>query len=433
MAHVIFPNQLFEDVDTYVPRDMPIYLYEEPSYFAQHINQIKIDYMRACMKAYMVHLQSHGYPVTYIKKLPSSLKIQFIDPFDVDLVKKYKPQTIQVLKHTPQFLYKGGYESITPNHASFYTFMKKQLGLNKILPATSTDQENRQPIPTKLPSLPPKHKIMPPTTFQEARTALHSFLKNSLKHFGPYQDAISKSETYLYHANISAALNIGILTPQQVVKETLTFISKHQVPMNSLEGFLRQVIGWREYMYYIYITYAPQLYKANHWNNNLRIKNWKPFFTGNTTIDVLDNEIKKAQETGYAHHIVRLMIFLNFFVLMKIHPHDIVHWFMSVCSIDAYPWVMWSNIIAMGWFHPQFMRKPYISTEAYILKMSDYKKPECKIWRSLFYEFLYSNKSKLTGSSKIYLRNLTYFENLPRQEKFEIINRARSFRAIFTH
>jgi deoxyribodipyrimidine photolyase-related protein len=222
--------------------------------------------------------------------------------------------------------------------------------------------------------------------------------------YGPYQDAIVDDNVFMYHSVISASLNIGLLTVQYVIQEA---VNTPNIPFNSVEGFIRQVIGWREYMRYIYVYYAPEITHANLPDNNRTFRQMAPWYKGTTGVYPLDQEIKKAVKYAYAHHIIRLMVFMNFFILCEIHPAIIYKWFMEVVSIDAYEWVMVSNIYAMGYFDKGAMRKPYITTSNYILKMSNYKaahaetrsnakalpsKSWAQLWDSLFYRFV-ANKS----------------------------------------
>jgi deoxyribodipyrimidine photolyase-related protein len=214
---------------------------------------------------------------------------------------------------------------------------------------------------------------------------------------------------------LSPALNIGILTPHRVVEETLRYTQLHDVPMNSCEGFIRQIVGWRERCMYIYNYYYEPLRTNDFWRrgNSLAWANW---YKGATGLSILDNEITKAVDSGYAHHIVRLMLFLNIMVLAQIKFDDVHRWFMEVCAIDAYDWVMVSNIGSMGFFDERFMSKPYLATSNYLVKMSDYKftKSERDALDALFYAFLHEKKQMLKTEGKtqanIYLRNLAYFE-----------------------
>lgn len=182
--------------------------------------------------------------------------------------------------------------------------------------------------------------------------------------------------------------------------------------MNSLEGFVRQVIGWREYMRFIYEADTASIYKAlgkKDETHQLKRTGWYDASTGIHPIDV---EIAKVQTHSWSHHIVRLMVFLNFLKLAEYSAYTIYKWFSEMVSLDAYEWVMTTNIVAMGYFSSKYMQKPYISTSNYIIKMSNYPaKPEwTDLWDALFYTYLHNHKQQLRAGAAIYLRNLAYFE-----------------------
>lgn len=268
-----------------------------------------------------------------------------------------------------------------------------------------------------------------PITHAEARTALAQFVKERLTLFGPYQDAFDERFHVGYHSNLSASINVGLLTPQEVLTRVLQYAaSKRTIPLNSLEGFVRQLVGWREYMRYIYVYHLDHVKTANRFGNNRRITFTGSPWYGNGEglgIPALDREIQKALHTGYAHHIVRLMVFLNVMNLCHVHPHDCVQWFMEVVALDAYPWVMWSNIVAMGGFSNKFMQKPYLSTSNYASTMSGY--PRSEVWDSLFYHRLSSHP--IGGS---YDRNLGYFKKLPTSAQKQMHAQAKHLIKTFT-
>jgi deoxyribodipyrimidine photolyase-related protein len=170
---------------------------------------------------------------------------------------------------------------------------------------------------------------------------------------------------------------------------------KSKVHMNSLEGYVRQLIGWREYMRYLYMFHYELMIKSNIPNNT---KNMPKEWYSNFDLSIFDKELQKSLSTGYSHHIIRLMLFLNFFILNEINPIDIYKWFMTVISIDAYDWVMVSNIFAMGFFYNKAMTRPYLCSSIYITKMSNYK-PDGK-WNvkldDLYKSFIKNKPSEYT-------------------------------------
>lgn len=209
-----------------------------------------------------------------------------------------------------------------------------------------------------------------------------------MHHFGDYEDAIVQDEEILFHSCLSPLLNIGLLTPRQVIDETIKFNKKHKVPLNSLEGFIRQLIGWREFIRGIYHTVGEKQRKRNFFKHNRKLST--PFYQGTTGVTPIDVAIKKVLKNGYVHHIERLMVLGNFFLLCGISPNEVYRWFMEL-FIDSYDWVMVPNVYGMSQYSDGGMMttKPYFSGSNYILKMSDFKKaPWCEVWDALFWEFL---------------------------------------------
>lgn len=260
-----------------------------------------------------------------------------------------------------------------------------------------------------------------PVSFVSAEKNLESFINQKLNSFGEYQDAIKKDHAFLFHSNISSSLNVGLITPNYVYQQIIKKAKQNKnININNIEGFLRQILGWREYIRYIYINHGKEIMEQNYWNNNKKL-NWE-YWNGskNTGIEFLDNEIQKCKKYAYAHHIIRLMVFLNAFVLLGVSPNEIYKWFMNICAIDAYPWCMIPNIWIMGYFTPDFMSKPYLCTSNYISNMSNKEYGRNKIFDALFYKFLSQNKNKVT----IYLRNLKHFENMKQDDQLYMLKLA---------
>lgn len=243
---------------------------------------------------------------------------------------------------------------------------------------------------------------MYPTTSVEAYASFKHFLRTRLTKFGEYQDAIKHDEVLLFHSGISSSLNVGLLDPRKVLKMTIEYYqnNKEKISENNFEGFMRQIVGWREYMRYLYMFRYDSMISSNVARNNKRLSNiW---FEGKTGIDPFDKEFLKCIDIGYAHHIVRLMVFMNIMILHEIRPDDIYKWFMEVVCIDAYSWVMIPNIYGMGHFYKGATTRPYLSSSNYILKMSDYNKNGKweKSWDILFREFVAKKPKEYTGFYK---------------------------------
>jgi deoxyribodipyrimidine photolyase-related protein len=224
-----------------------------------------------------------------------------------------------------------------------------------------------------------------------AERALDQFIKKRLEQFGPYEDSISKNESGFFHSVLSPYINIGLLTPAHVVSRVLGQ-SKH-IPMASLEGFIRQIIGWREFMRLVYETHGREMRLKNFWNHTKPLP--AEYWTGHTGVEPVDTTIKKVLNTAYSHHIERLMIMGNWMLLSEYHPDDVYKWFMEM-YIDSYDWVMVPNVYGMSQFADGgiFATKPYVSGSNYILKMSDYKKGDWStLWDTKFWNFLFKHEA----------------------------------------
>ena len=336
--------------------------------------------------------------------------------------------------------YKEKQETI--NHKNFYDFVKKNVLTKKqqITFKKSFDSENRkkikktQSLPTNYTANNNKYKIEArayvnkhfgknygnventwfPVTHKEARRCLKHFIKHKLENFGTYQDAILKDHGFLYHSCISSSLNIGLLNPDYVLKEVLKIANKFEI--NNIEGFIRQILGWREYQRYCYLFYYNEIKNSNYFGNSKKLSS--KWYSAKTKIKPVDDAIKFAFEYGYLHHIVRLMVICNFMNLCGIKTHECFQWFMEF-SIDSYPVFMLQNVYSMGLYSDGglTMRKPYLSSSNYILNLSDYKKNETwvLIWKCLFYYFLERKQKKIKNT--VYKRNLVHFNKLDVKEQ----------------
>ena len=235
-----------------------------------------------------------------------------------------------------------------------------------------------------------------PTTHEEAEKWLKDFLIERFNLFGDYEDAISSKHRILWHSVLSPLINTGLLTPLEIVEKAQNFYHLNKIGINSFEGFIRQIIGWREFIFIIYKRNNLEFRNGNFWGFDD-----KPipssFYTGETGIRPLDDSIKNILETGYAHHIERLMIIGNFMLLCRFHPKRVYQWFMEL-FIDSYDWVMVPNVYGMSQFSNGglFTTKPYISGSNYIKKMSNYSSDEWgDIWDGLFWTFIDDYKNTL--------------------------------------
>ena len=196
----------------------------------------------------------------------------------------------------------------------------------------------------------------------------------------------------MFHSVLTPYLNIGLITPKEVVNKIIDYAEHHDIPINSYEGIIRQIIGWREFIRGIYAEDGVKQRTTNFWKFDRSMPS--SFYDGTTGIPPIDVTIKKLLKNAYLHHIERLMIMGNFLFLLKINPNHVYRWFMEL-HIDAYDWVMVPNVYGMSQFSDGGLMstKPYISGSNYILKMSDYKKGEwCEIWDALYWNFINENR-----------------------------------------
>ncbi|MCE7068023.1 cryptochrome/photolyase family protein [Dyadobacter sp. CY326] len=444
---LIFPHQLFhEHPAVAVGRD--VVLVEEHLFFNQFsFHKHKLLFHRASMLEYKKHLESLKINVHYIeaqedhadvRKLIPVLKtkgvaeIYYADVTDNWLQKRLanaaqKNQIALTQFDTPMFLNsQEELEMYFMNkkryfQADFYTVQRKK---NRILVDDkgepeggkwSFDTENRLKFPKK--QLPPiiqfpdtnascsnakayveqhyagnyghiPEQIRFPINAHESEEWLNQFLKERFEAFGKYEDAMVTSEHFLHHSVLTPMLNTGLLTPRKVIDLTLAFAAKHDTPLNSLEGFIRQVIGWREFIHGVYEFKGSRERTRNYWGFTRKIP--ESFWTGTTGIEPVDIVIKKVLKTGYCHHIERLMVIGNFMLLCEFDPDDVYRWFMEL-FIDAYDWVMVPNVYGMSQFADGGLMatKPYISGSNYLMKMSDFSKGEWQpIWDGLFWRFM---------------------------------------------
>jgi deoxyribodipyrimidine photolyase-related protein len=225
-----------------------------------------------------------------------------------------------------------------------------------------------------------------PTDHASAAQWLTTFIRDRLQTFGDYEDAISRDHAVLFHSVLTPMLNVGLLSPRQVIDAALA--EADRVPLNSLEGFVRQVIGWREFVRLVYLTRGRKQRTQNFWRFTRKMPT--SFYDGTTGIEPVDHVIRQVLRTGYCHHIERLMVLGNFFLLCDIHPDAVYRWFMEL-FIDAYDWVMVPNIYGMSQYADGgvMTTKPYISGSSYVLKMSNFAKGAwCPIWDALYWRFI---------------------------------------------
>lgn len=276
---------------------------------------------------------------------------------------------------------------------SFDRENRKKLPANVQVPTINFPEPNRfvreaqQYVGSQFPNAPGKvEPFLYPVTSEAAEEWLETFLDQRLENFGLYEDAISLTETFLFHSVLTPPLNIGLIKPMTIVDRALERIDA--VPFNSLEGFVRQIIGWREFIRGVYRQWGRRQRTTNYWDHQRPLP--KSFYEGTTGIDPFDRVIKRVIEHAYCHHIERLMIAGNFMLLCEIDPDEVYRWFMEL-FIDAYDWVMVPNVYGMSQHADGGLMttKPYISGSSYVLKMSGFRKGSwCEVWDGLYWRFI---------------------------------------------
>jgi deoxyribodipyrimidine photolyase-related protein len=208
-------------------------------------------------------------------------------------------------------------------------------------------------------------------TRRQALTALAAFIAERLPAFGPFEDAMSAEHGVLFHSLLSPLLNIGLLEPMELCEAAVAAYHDGQAALPSVEGFVRQIIGWREYMYLRYWELMPGLHEANAWQHERPLP--QAYWSAETKMRCLQHAVERVLAHGYSHHIERLMVLCNFALLAGIKPQEVNAWFHEY-YIDAYDWVVTPNVIGMGLNADGrgIATKPYIASAAYINKMSDY-------------------------------------------------------------
>ena len=240
-----------------------------------------------------------------------------------------------------------------------------------------------------------------PTTRRSALYWLRNFLDERLAEFGPYEDAISTRSDTVFHSALSPAMNLGLITPAEIVDAAIEHADANDVPLQSLEGFVRQVIGWREFVRGVYRCYDDDPGEINFFGHRRELT--EDWYRGSTGIVPLDDAIRIANARGWTHHIQRLMVVGNLMTLCEIRPKSAYRWFMEM-YVDSADWVMAANVYGMGLFADggSFATKPYICGSNYLLNMSDYAKgPWCDIVDGLYWRFIDKHREFFAGNPRL--------------------------------
>lgn len=461
-ANIIFPHQLFEKSPLFNTK-ASTYLIEEFLFFNQYnFHKQKIAFHRATMKKYADFLtENKSIEVNYIEAIDKNSDIRNLIPFlkeqgvthinyidttdnwlEKRIVKKCSTNQMSIKKYDSSLFLNTQGEIATlvaKNHKKyyqtpFYIAQRKALKIlidsdNKPIGGKWTfDAENRKKYPAK--KIPPalqfpdvdsyykeaqkyvtKHfsknigsiseYSLYATDYRTTERWLQQFFEYRFMDFGIYEDAIVAENSILNHSVLTPMLNVGLITPKQIIDTCIKYAKENNIPINSTEGFVRQIIGWREFIRGVYQAKGSSQRTTNFWKFEKKIP--ASFYDGTTGILPIDMTIKKVLKTGYCHHIERLMILGNFMMLCEFNPNEVYKWFMEL-FIDAYDWVMVANVYGMSQYADGGLMatKPYISGSNYILKMSNYKKGEWqKTWDGLFWRFMHTHRDFFLSSPRL--------------------------------
>lgn len=248
-------------------------------------------------------------------------------------------------------------------------------------------------------------------TREQALLQLSHFLDNSLPLFGDYQDAMRQDEPWLHHSLLSTSINLGLLQPMEVIQAAQERWQLGQAPLNAVEGFIRQILGWREYVRGLYWLHMPEYAGRNHLGASRSLPEF--FWSANTELNCLQQCISQTRDYAYAHHIQRLMVIGNFALLAGLDPKQVSRWYLEVYA-DAYEWVEMPNVLGMVLFADggEMASKPYAASGAYINRMSDYCKhcrydvhrktgPDACPFNYLYWDFMARNESLLSQNPRL--------------------------------
>lgn len=269
------------------------------------------------------------------------------------------------------------------------------------------------------------------TTRNQVLHLLNDFVNTRLDQFGPYEDAIDSKEVFVFHTVLSPYINMGLITPDEIVEKVLAHHSENDTHYPSVEGLIRQIIGWREFMRGIYHEYDQRL-NTNYFNHHRKMK--ACWYEGNTGVPPLDDSIKKALKYGYTHHIERLMVLGNIMLLCELDPEEVYKWFMEM-YVDSADWVMAPNVYGMSQYADGgiFATKPYIGGANYIRKMSNYGKGEWEdIVNGLYWRFISENLETFENNQRMSMMVAT-LKRMNTDKKEKIFKAANDFITKVTH
>ena len=417
---IVLPTQLYPRSKIFWNQWSEVIVIEESHYINKLMHPLKLWFHRASMLEYFDSIphKSKKY-IRYDSSFTTPDTFSICHPTDKAMVDKYKKGTIL---ENPSFILtlQELDDFDTSGHDIFYKKMRIKLGLlmNGDKPVGgkwSYDTLNRKKYPqsfeetnpldrsmnnkfitqakdiTKLSNITDKYitSMIWTTNRKSAMKDMKEFVKYRLSEFGPYQDAISQNIVVGNHSCLSATLNIGLITPNDIIKEVM----KYDIPIESIEGFLRQIIGWREYIRMKYIIHGLVDWSYLKGMNNSMPKSWYDATTG---IETLDWSIDRVVKYSYSSHIERLMLLLNYATLLRLKYEDVRKWFVRM-FIDGYDWVMLNvsmGVNGLSPHGPKFMKRAYLTNGTYLMKMGiKMSKEDLNQLKELYNDFIKDNKA----------------------------------------
>ena len=482
---VILGNQLFAPDRLPPPAGLCVFMAEDLGLctYEKH-HQQKIVLFLAAMRAYADELEAAGYDLHYVRLDPADERTyeeklaQFASAIGTECLVHFEVEDKAMEDRLIRFADSHGFQRrelaspmftcrreefeawnsgrAKPSMQEFYKFQRKRLDI--LVDAAgepaggrwSFDADNRKRLPKSLspPDIPwpePDGHVSDvirlvaatfgdhpgsaaefrwPTTRPQARRWLDDFIAHRLRDFGPYEDAMTTRSATVFHSLLSPYLNIGLLTPKEVLENVLA--AADEAPLQSVEGFVRQVIGWREFVRGIYREFGDRQETTNFWSHERELTD--AWYEGSTGIPPLDDTIRTTQRLGWAHHIPRLMVVANLMTLCEIRPQSAHRWFMEM-FVDSSEWVMGPNVYGMGLFSDGgiFATKPYICGSNYLLKMSDYARGEwCDTVDGLYWRFIDRHRDFFAGNPRLALMPKA-LDRLDAQRKDRIFKSAEAF------
>ncbi|HEY5719660.1 MAG TPA: cryptochrome/photolyase family protein, partial [Gammaproteobacteria bacterium] len=270
-----------------------------------------------------------------------------------------------------------------------------------------------------------------PVTRAQALAWLDEFLAQRFAGFGSYEDALATRSPTLFHSLLAPALNLGLLTPDEVLERALQAATERAVPLNDVEGFVRQLLGWREFVRGIDRHFGARQEQANFWDHRRRLG--AAWYAADTGVPPLDDALRAARDLGWAHHIQRLMVLGNLMTLCEIEPRAAWRWFME-WFVDSSDWVMGPNVYGMALYSDGglFATKPYLCGANYLLKMSDYPRGDwCDAVDGLYWRFIARHREFFAAQPRLAVMPRA-LERLPAERARRIGAAAEAFLARVT-